>query len=269
MGKISNIEWTDATWNPWQGCHKVSAGCDNCYMYRDKNRFGQDPTKVVRSKDKTFFAPLKWKEPRKIFVCSWSDFFIEEADNWRFAALEIIKACPQHVFIILTKRTDRIIDCFYNYLLLLSGGGIIPNAWFLASVENQEMANKRIPELLRLRKYAPWPVLGISVEPMLGEIDLYQAGAITADGNFGQVRDMPDEIHDIVPLIDWIICGSESGPGRRVCKVKWIRDLKNQCVESSIPFFLKQSPGYINGWPCIIKMPELDGKIWNQMPEDG
>lgn len=70
MAKISNIEWTDATWSPWQGCYKVSEGCLNCYMYRDKKRFGQDPEKIVRSKDKTFFAPLKWKEPRNIFVCS-------------------------------------------------------------------------------------------------------------------------------------------------------------------------------------------------------
>ncbi len=80
MAENTGILWTDNTWNPWQGCHKVSPGCMNCYMYRDKNRYGQDPATVIRSKPATFNLPLKWKEPAKVFICSWSDFFIEEAD---------------------------------------------------------------------------------------------------------------------------------------------------------------------------------------------
>jgi protein gp37 len=83
MGEKSAIEWTQNTWNPWQGCHKVSPGCKFCYMYRDKERYGQDPKIVVRSKPPTFNAPLKWKEPALVFTCSWSDWFVEEADDWR------------------------------------------------------------------------------------------------------------------------------------------------------------------------------------------
>ena len=90
MGMNSKIEWTDATWNPWQGCHKVSPGCENCYMFREKTAYGQDPDVVVRSKLPTFNLPLKLKEPQKVFTCSWSDFFIQEADPWREDAWDII-----------------------------------------------------------------------------------------------------------------------------------------------------------------------------------
>ena len=75
MGERSAIEWTQATWNPWHGCLKVSPGCAHCYMYRDKRRYGQDPSLVVRSKT-SFDAPQRWKDPKMIFTCSWSDFFV-------------------------------------------------------------------------------------------------------------------------------------------------------------------------------------------------
>lgn len=88
MGKDSGVSWCDHTWNPWQGCRKVSSGCLNCYMYRDKKRYGQDQATVVRSKPGTFNAPMKWKDQAKVFVCSWSDFFIEDADAWRDDAWE-------------------------------------------------------------------------------------------------------------------------------------------------------------------------------------
>lgn len=111
MGHKSNIEWTEATWNPWHGCHKVSQGCKNCYMFRDKERFGQDPNVVVRSKTK-FYDPLKWTEPRTIFTCSWSDFFIEEADAWRDEAFAIMALTPQHTYQVLTKRPERMLEYF-------------------------------------------------------------------------------------------------------------------------------------------------------------
>ena len=107
MGANSTIEWTEGTWNPWHGCLKVSPGCAHCYMYRDKRRYGQNPTAVVRSKT-AFDAPLKWKEPKTIFTCSWSDFFIAEADAWRKDAWEVIRRSPQHTYQILTKRPERI-----------------------------------------------------------------------------------------------------------------------------------------------------------------
>lgn len=111
MAHESKIEWTEATWNPWHGCHKVSPGCKNCYMFRDKARYGQDPNAVVRSKTK-FYDPLKWTEPRTIFTCSWSDFFIEEADPWRDEAFAIMALTPQHTYQVLTKRPERMLEYF-------------------------------------------------------------------------------------------------------------------------------------------------------------
>ena len=108
MARNSGIDWTDHTWNPWQGCRKVSPGCANCYMYRDKRHFGQDPTTVVRSKPATFNAPLKWKDQARVFVCSWSDFFIEDADPWRGEVWQIMRQTPHLTYMLLTKRLENI-----------------------------------------------------------------------------------------------------------------------------------------------------------------
>src|SRR5689334_23079211 len=161
MGERTNIGWTDATWNPWHGCKKVSPGCKHCYMYRDKERYGQDPTKVVRSKTK-FRDPFKWADGRMVFTCSWSDWFIEEADAWRPEAWEIIKATPHHTYQILTKRPERIA----GHLPPDWGRGY-PNVWLGVSVENQDYVER----ILRLLA-EPAAVHFISAEPLLGPLNL-------------------------------------------------------------------------------------------------
>lgn len=123
MGTNSKIEWCDATWNPWTGCTKVSDGCAHCYMYRGQRRWGRDPSKLVRSSQKTFNLPLakkrdgSWKIPPGsfVFVCSWSDFFHEDVpDAWRDEALNIIWQRPDLTFLILTKRTGKMRSYLYN-----------------------------------------------------------------------------------------------------------------------------------------------------------
>ena len=230
MGKKSAIDWTNDTWNPWQGCHKISPGCRNCYMYRDKKRYGNDPAKVVRSAPATFRLPYKLKGPL-VFVCSWSDFFIEEADEWRDEAIQIIKDNSNLTFQILTKRPERI-----NIELP-------ENVWLGVTVENQEMADRRIPELLVIPAVRHF----ISVEPMLNPVFLR------------------DEWMTIMNLhsINWVIAGCESGPGARTMQTEWARSLKDQCVDAGVPFFLKQM--MVAG--KLVKMPELDGQVWDQMPE--
>ena len=113
MGTKTGIEWCDATWNPWTGCTKVSDGCDHCYMYRGQMRWGRDPSKLVRSRPKTFNLPLakkrdgSWKIPPGsfVFVCSWSDFFHEDVpDEWRDEALKIIWERPDPYEIGIPKR---------------------------------------------------------------------------------------------------------------------------------------------------------------------
>ena len=107
----SKISWTGPTWNPWTGCEKVGPLCKHCYMYREKDRKGLDPSTVVRSSNKTFNKPLSWRNPELIFTCSWSDFFIDKADEWREGAWSVIRNTPQHVYQILTKRPERINQC--------------------------------------------------------------------------------------------------------------------------------------------------------------
>ena len=110
MGKKSGIAWTDATWNPWMGCTKVSAGCKNCYMFREQKRYGHSPEVIRRSKT-TLRDPLKWEDPRMIFVCSWSDFFHEDVpEEWRRDAWEIMFHAKEHTFLLLTKRPENTIN---------------------------------------------------------------------------------------------------------------------------------------------------------------
>jgi len=205
MAKNSGIDWTDHTWNPWQGCRKVSPGCANCYMYREKKRYGQDPATVVRSMAPTFNAPLRWKEPARVFVCSWSDFFIEDADEWRDDAWKIINSCPHLTFLLLTKRADRLPFVYPD------------NVWVGITAENQEQFENRMLYLSEVQASTRF----VSVEPMLEDISIYN---YRTD-------------------IDWIICGGESGPNPRKMYVEWALSLKRQCSEEGIPFFMKQMSG--------------------------
>lgn len=218
MGKNSAIEWTDHTWNPWHGCKKVSSGCNNCYMYRDKKRFGQDPTKVVKSKS-NFNMPLTIKESSKIFVCSWSDFFIEDADEWRDDAWNIISKTPHLTYLILTKRQNRMREIIYNLenFYYENFYTIFPNVWLGITCENQKMFNERISGFLGIKPAIKF----ISIEPMLSPINLKH-----------------------FERIDWVICGGESGKNARPMMPQWVSNLSKQCLRNNIPFFFKQKGDY-------------------------
>lgn len=183
MGDTTGISWTEHTWNPWRGCTKVSAGCAHCYMFREQRRYGRDPTEVVRTK--TWGDPLKWNKEaaetgRKglVFTCSWSDWFHEAADPWRDEAWAIIRACPNLIFQILTKRADRIKDH-----LPADWGSGYDNVWLGVSVENQENA-WRIDRLVSVSARVRW----ISAEPLLGPINS----------------------RPWLGMLDWIVVGAES-----------------------------------------------------------
>lgn len=223
MGKNSNISWTDHSWNPWQGCEKVSEGCVNCYMFTQKKRFGLDGGQIHRSKESTFAKPIHWKEPAKVFTCSWSDFFIREADPWRGEAWEIIRRTPHLTYQILTKRPERIADCLPDFWAELN------NVWLGVTVEKQ----RHLDRISHAAAAAP-PVLFVSIEPMLGPIDL---SVVIESGMIW------DEMRSACYMIDWIICGGESGVGCRPMDLLWARSLKAQCEEFDIPFFFKQVSG--------------------------
>lgn len=244
MGKQTGISWTDHTWNPWRGCKKVSAGCKHCYMFSGQERWGLDPAVVVRASAKTFNDPLRWNQAKRVFTCSWSDFFIQEADEWRDEAWEIIKATPHLTYQILTKRPERILQC-----LPAGWGEGWPNVWLGVSVENQEYWDERVPLLVRI----PAKVRFVSAEPLLGPVDL-EGYALSLENEMGE------------GAIDWIITGGESGAGFRSADLTWFRYIRDQCNYFGIPFFHKQNGGTrkINGeWGGN----ELDGKVWQEFPK--
>jgi protein gp37 len=215
MSKVSKIQWTDATYNPWHGCTKVSPGCRYCYMYRDKDRYGVDPTTVVRSKT-NFDAPMKWKEGNLIFTCSWSDFFISEADIWRMKAWEVIRKTPQHIYQILTKRPERIKKNLPEWFDEISG-----HVWIGVSVENQDYVD-------RIKFLNDLPCVRFaSFEPLLGKI----------------------EWDDSMSQLDWIIIGGESGndTGKwqyRPMEISWAEKLVEEAKSHNIPVFVKQLGTY-------------------------
>ena len=239
MGETTGIEWTDHTWNPWHGCIKVSPGCKLCYMYAEKRRYGQEPAAVQRSKTK-FREPLKWKEPGRVFTCSWSDFFIEEADAWRDEAWEIIRQTPHLEYQILTKRPERIAG-----RLPWGDGQPWANVIGMVSVENQPYADERIPLLLA----ANFARRGISYEPALGPVRFldYLGPLVRWDSSGREIENRPG--------LDWVIVGGESGTGSRPFGVAWARSAVEQCRAACVPVFVKQlgpQPFLVAGDPGFL-----------------
>ena len=274
MGKHSGVDWCDYSHGFWYGCRKVSPGCLNCYAERNMKRFGQDFNTVTRAKG--FSKPLSWKESGRVFVCPHSDFFIEDADEWRGEAWEIMRRTPHLTYLILTKRPENIIyrlpvDWMGEYLY----GGGYDNVWLGVTAENQEMANKRIPILLQI----PAVVRFVSCEPLLSDIDLCQylnhesirgkeyerqtetRRCLGDKGNVGQPandascdgealrcisghnqRDMPAKDLE-TPSLNWCIIGGESGPNARPMQEEWASDLLDQCRAAGVAFFMKQIGG--------------------------
>lgn len=252
MGKETAIGWTDATVNFWTGCHKVSMACKYCYMYRDKERWAVDPKIVMRTNDKTFKQALHWKEPKKIFTCSWSDFFIEEADKWRDEAWDIIKRTPQHQWQILTKRPERIKQCLPKDW----GEKGYPNVWLGVSIENNAVAYDRLWRLIEI----PAAIKFVSAEPLLERVDLLLDKCLTGNA--------------IEHGIDWVIVGGESGHGKvpedknvkyryRKTEIEWIEDVVAQCVLSGVPCFVKQLGTHL---AKEMKLNDKTGSDINEFP---
>lgn len=220
MGQISKIQWTDATWNIARGCSKVDADCKFCYMYRDSfDGTRYNPREVVKTKT-VFNMPLKLKEPSKIFTCSLTDFFHEGCDSFREEAWDIIRKCPQHQFQILTKRSERIIQCLPN-----DWGKGYHNVWLGTSVgSNAGMI--RIDQL----KNVPSVIKFISFEPLHEYIDLSN--------------------HLNLLYFHWAIIGGESGHETgnyryRPCKIEWIEEMTKFLKGIGIDVFVKQLGTYL------------------------
>lgn len=174
--------------------------------------------------DAELSIPLKWKSPRVVFVCSMGDLFFEEVPfRTIYDVYLTIQKCPQHIFIILTKRPERMLEFYTNYAQIHD---FIDNIWIGVTAENQETANERIHYLNNI----PAAVKFVSIEPMLSAIDFEEALGETLKWHAGGLKN----------CLSWIICGGESGSGARPMHPDWVRSLRDQCQKARVPFFFKQ-----------------------------
>lgn len=193
-------------------------------MFRDQRRYGNDPETVVRAARPTFDSPLKWDEPERVFTCSWSDWFHVDADTWRDEAWEIIRRCPQHTFLILTKRVGRVV----RHLPADWGDGW-PNVWLGVSVESAAFLHR-----IRVLRGIPAALRFVSAEPLLGSLQDLALPQVPSSGARGE-RDAVPPGHR-VPLdlsgIDWVIAGGESGSRKdaRPMHPDWVREIRDTVV---------------------------------------
>lgn len=228
MSGNTSIEWADKVWNPVTGCTKVSEGCRNCYAERIAKRFwGDREFGQVQCHPERLSEPGKWRKPQRIFVDSMSDLFHPDVPD-EFIHEVFLNMIDNllHTFIVLTKRPERMAKYLKN-----ASKQAVQNIWLGVSVENQKAADERIPLLLQ----TPAAVRFVSVEPMLGEIDL---------GNFL----CADYRHKLTlgNYLDWVICGGETGPGARPMQPDWVRSLRDQCQAANVPFFFKGWGEYLD-----------------------
>lgn len=250
MAGLSEIEWTNATWNPVTGCTMVSPGCTNCYAMRMAARLEamkhpsyegttrkSGPRSVwtgeVRLIKSALDAPLSWKRPRKIFVNSMSDLFQEAVPEAFIQQIwQVMRKAPHHVFQILTKRPDRMAE-----VLKAIGAPALKNVWLGTSVESRAYAHRLEP--LRNTRAA---VRFVSFEPLLDEVGTVNLA----------------DIH-------WAIVGGESGPGARPVHANWIEEIRLQCKNQGVAFFFKQWGGKNKKASGRV----YKGRTWDSFPLAG
>ncbi|WHX47261.1 phage Gp37/Gp68 family protein [Paenibacillus woosongensis] len=236
MAANSQIEWTEATWNPVTGCTKVSQGCKNCYaLAMSKRLVAMNNPRYKNGFNVTLHhdlidLPLKWKKPRKIFVNSMSDMFHEDIpDEFIFSIFHTMNLASWHTFQILTKRSERLKE-------LAPKLQWTNNIWQGVSVENEKVIH-RVDHL----RETDAKIKFLSCEPLLGSLSKLDLRGI-----------------------HWVIVGGESGPKARPMEEEWVRDIRDQCQEQKVAFFFKQ-------WGGVQKFRNgrlLDGQFWDEYPSN-
>lgn len=306
MAENSAIEWTDATWTPirarnkatgkvgWH-CEHASPGCKFCYSESfNEVRLGTGlPFKPGHREDVEHFldevmllAPLRWRKPRRIFVCSMTDLFGDWVpDAWIDRVFAVMALAPQHTFQVLTKRSARMRAYLTHPMVrariamamakITAKGSIaemergrqivkrmeteegwpLPNVWLGISAEDQQRADERVPDLLA----TPAAVRFVSAEPLLGPIDFNRISLGKKTGfvlgetreqdrpeTFLVYRDALMDSDGAFERLDWIIVGGESGPGARPMHPDWARSIRDQCLAAGVPMHFKQHGAWLH-----------------------
>lgn len=282
MGENSQIQWTDHTFNPWIGCQRVSPGCVNCYA-EHRNPF----VRVSRGKGRELWGPKgdrhitaesTWKQPltwnrkaekagkrARVFCASLADVFEDrrDLDDARDGLFELIEMTPHLDWLLLTKRTDRVMDLVKHSWR----DGFPSNVWMGTSVEDQKRVDERVPELIKI----PAKVRFLSAEPLLESITL--AEYFCNRPTYGAIH--------------WLIIGGESGDGARVFDVDWVRSLIVECFDGAVMPFVKQLGAIVrfpahewrgrsihdiaytpDGGMLGFRLKDSHGGDWNEWPED-
>ncbi|MGA1997713.1 MAG: phage Gp37/Gp68 family protein [Bryobacteraceae bacterium] len=235
MASNSNIEWTDATWNPVTGCSKISPGCKHCYAERLAVRLQAMGQRNYRNgfevtlQPQMLELPLRWRSPKRIFVNSMSDLFHQDVPlSYIKDVFAVMRRAHWHQYQVLTKRSERLLE-------LSPRLGWAPQIWMGVSVENEDYLD-RVDHLRRTGAHVKF----LSLEPLLGPLRKLKLRGI-----------------------DWVIVGGESGPRARPVDPAWVADIRDRCVSAGVAFFFKQ-------WGGVQKKRtgrELEGRTWDEMPE--
>lgn len=291
----TTISWTNKTWNYITGCSHVSDGCRNCYAERMYRRFhkgalpwtAENADANIQVHPDRLEQPFHWGKPSMVFVNSMSDLFHDLVPVTAIVnTFAVMATAQEHTYQILTKRPRRMLE-------ILSDRGFpeivdeimgrraadrgwccdeieqwpLPNVWLGVSVENQRMADERIPLLLQ----TPAAVRFLSCEPLLSPIDLDRSvvGCLTGICGHPCASYMAGDLSNCEcaqgkpphSKIDWVIVGGESGPGYRPMDLDWARSIRDQCIAATAPFFFKQESGPRPGMHAT-----LDGRGWKEFP---
>jgi protein gp37 len=230
----SHIEWTDATWNPITGCTKVSPGCKFCYAERLSRRLEAMGQRNYRNGFKVTLQPhmlqhpLRWRQPRRVFVNSMSDLFHDDVPTKYITRIfDVMHRASWHQFQVLTKRSERLVEL--DPILKWR-----PQIWMGVSVESEGYL-PRVDHLRRTHAHVKF----LSIEPLLGSLPRLNLRGI-----------------------DWVIVGGESGPGARPVDPEWVREIRDRCISAGVAFFFKQWGGVIKSKTGRA----LDGKEWDELP---
>lgn len=271
QSQISWLHWPDGrraeTWSPFIGCSPVGEGCRNCWARREEDtrfrhlgRCGKDwngksysfNTGPMFQGDEALAKPLRWREPRTVFVCPRSDLFHEGVSDGQIRAVwEVMLDTPRHRYVVLTKRPGRMKDVLRRPM-----APTLPNVILGVSAWDQASADKMIPDLLA----TPAACRAVSLEPLLGPVDLWD-----------YIHDLPTD--GIPARLDWVIVGGESAKPRRNARPMhpdWVCEVRDDCEAAGVPWYLKQwgewdHRGELVGTKASGR--RLDGLEYLQFPE--